>query len=174
MRTQSLSLSLHVRRIALTQHARRCHSWSENLACNTVHIDDFASALVASAAWARSLGSREAILAANSVNLPPTFDSNKPFEALASGPAPVVAAKKEEKEIRACVFNVEDGGSTNQKTVADLIADAVGVRTGFHGTIVSTFAKLNLGDVVEDANEKVSDRNFPGSFCDIGLPMLSI
>lgn len=130
--------------------------WSDSLACNTLHIEDFASALVASAAWAHSLGTRSAILNALSVNLPPAFDSNKPFEPLSTGPSPVVVAKKEEKEIKACVFNVEDGGNTNQKTVAKLVEDAVGVKTGFHGAIISTFAKLNLGDVAEDANEKVS------------------
>ncbi|GAA6023992.1 hypothetical protein JCM11491_002873 [Sporobolomyces phaffii] len=128
--------------------------WSESLACNTCHIDDFASALVAAAAWGLSLGSRASILGAYSVNLPPAFDSNKPFESLATGPSPVVAAKKEEKEIRACVFNVEDGSDTTQKMVAKLIEESVGVKTGFHGAIVSAFAKLNLGDVVEDANEK--------------------
>lgn len=54
------------------------------------------------------------------------------------------------------MFNVEDGGATNQKTIAKMIEDSVGVKTGFHGSIVSTFAKINLSDVVEDANEKVS------------------
>lgn len=128
--------------------------WSESLACNTVHIDDFAAALVASAAWAQSLGSKTAILNAHSVKLPPAFDTNKVFDPLTAGPSPVVVAKKEEKEIRACVFNVSDAGNTDQRMVAKLVEDAVGVKTGFHGAIISTFAKLNLGDVTEDANEK--------------------
>ncbi|GAA5934128.1 uncharacterized protein JCM15063_000562 [Sporobolomyces koalae] len=128
--------------------------WSENLACNTCHIADFAAALGCAAAWARAHGSRSAIIGAYSVNLVPAFDSNKPFAALSEGPSPVVPAKKEEKAIRAAVFNVEDGGDTDQKTMAKLIEHAIGVKTGFHGSIVSTFAKLNLSDVVEDANEK--------------------
>ncbi|GAA6064749.1 hypothetical protein JCM10212_001601 [Sporobolomyces blumeae] len=128
--------------------------WSESLASNTCHIDDFCAALVAAAAWAQSLGSRSSILSAYSVSLPPALDSNKLLEPLSSGPSAVSPAKKEEKSIRAAVFNVEDGANTTQKDIARLIEQVVGVKTGFHGTIISTFAKMNLNDVVEDANEK--------------------
>lgn len=143
---------------------REMYRWSDSLACNTCHIDDFSSALVSAAMWAKSLGSRSAILSAYSVNLPPAIDSNKPLEALTSGPSPVKPAKKEEKDIRAAVFNVEDGGDTRQKVMSKLIEEVIGVKTGYHGTLISTFAKLNLSDVVADANEKVSSLSRVRSF----------
>jgi len=148
--------------------------WSDSLACNTVHIDDFSSALVSAAIWAESLGSRSSILSAHSVNLPPAIDSNKPLEPLTSGPSPVKPAKKEEKDIRAALFNVEDGGDTRQKAMAKLIEEVVGVKTGWHGIVISTFAKLNLDVVHEDANEKLSSSSSipPQSHSDLCLQLL--
>jgi hypothetical protein len=128
------------------------YSWSDSLAQNTIHANDFGFALVKSAAWASYLGSRSAILAAHSEDLPSTLTSDAPILPLLShSPAP---AKKDE-EISAAVFCAVDDCETTQKEIATVIQEVVGVKSGFHGSVISGFAKLNLGDVVEDANDKV-------------------
>ncbi|KAK3334960.1 hypothetical protein B0H65DRAFT_512602 [Neurospora tetraspora] len=52
-------------------------------------------------------------------------------------------------------FNVVDKGHTTQGTMADLIGDVFGIKTGFQGTIISQFAKIHLHDVVEDVNDEL-------------------
>ncbi|KAM0158026.1 hypothetical protein ACHAQE_004267 [Botrytis cinerea] len=52
-------------------------------------------------------------------------------------------------------FNVVDKGETSQKTMAELIGQIFGIKTGFQGQLVSTFAKMNLDSVVDDINEEV-------------------
>lgn len=52
-------------------------------------------------------------------------------------------------------FNVVDKGHTTQGTMADLIGDVFGIKTGFQGTIISNFAKIHLHDVVEDVNDEL-------------------
>ncbi|GJN87141.1 hypothetical protein Rhopal_000086-T1 [Rhodotorula paludigena] len=123
--------------------------WSESLPHNTVHAHDYASALVHSAAWAVSLGSRAAVLAAHSEPLPSTLSSDAQVAALGS-----LGAATSKDEVRAAVFNAADDGETTQKDIAKLIAEVIGVKSGFHGSVISSFAKLNIGEVVEDVNDK--------------------
>ncbi|TGO46286.1 hypothetical protein BOTNAR_0598g00030 [Botryotinia narcissicola] len=52
-------------------------------------------------------------------------------------------------------FNVVDKGETSQRTMAELIGQIFGIKTGFQGQLVSTFAKMNLDSVVDDINEEV-------------------
>ncbi|TEY35193.1 hypothetical protein BOTCAL_0598g00010 [Botryotinia calthae] len=52
-------------------------------------------------------------------------------------------------------FNVVDKGETSQRTIAELIGQIFGIKTGFQGQLVSTFAKMNLDSVVDDINEEV-------------------
>jgi hypothetical protein len=52
-------------------------------------------------------------------------------------------------------FNVVDKGATTQGVMADIIADIFGIRTGFEGQLVSTFARLNMDSVVDDVNDEV-------------------
>jgi len=52
-------------------------------------------------------------------------------------------------------FNVVDKGETSQRTMAELIGQIFGIKTGFLGQLVSTFAKMNLDSVVDDINEEV-------------------
>jgi len=51
-------------------------------------------------------------------------------------------------------FNVVDGGTTTQGTLADIIADIFKIETGFQGQLISTFARLNLDSVVDDVNDE--------------------
>jgi nucleoside-diphosphate-sugar epimerase len=53
------------------------------------------------------------------------------------------------------IFNIVDKGDTSQGTVSKIIGDIFKIETGFQGTIISTFAKLNLDSVVDDVNDDV-------------------
>ncbi|GAA5982380.1 hypothetical protein JCM11641_006964 [Rhodosporidiobolus odoratus] len=123
--------------------------WAESLAQNTIHASDFAAACVYAASWAAKTGSRSSILAAHSETLPSTLSSNSQIEALASA-----GAAKKEEELKAAVFNAVDDSQTTQKDMAKIIEEVVGIKSGFHGSIISSFAKLNMKDVVEDVNDK--------------------
>ncbi|RUP45814.1 hypothetical protein BC936DRAFT_147699 [Jimgerdemannia flammicorona] len=52
------------------------------------------------------------------------------------------------------VFNLADKGDTNQETINFHIRAIFGIETGFAGTVVSNFAKLNIESVTEETNEK--------------------
>ncbi|BGP38313.1 hypothetical protein JCM10450v2_002259 [Rhodotorula kratochvilovae] len=122
--------------------------WAESLALNTIHATDFASALVHAAAWAAPLG-RAGVLAAHAEALPSTLASSAQVSAL----APLGAAGKDE-QVKAAVFSACDDGETTQRDIARVIEEVVGVKSGFHGSVISTFARMNIGEVVEDVNEK--------------------
>lgn len=51
------------------------------------------------------------------------------------------------------IFNVVDHGQTCQGTMAELIGQLFGIKTGFQGQIISTFARLNMDSVVDDVND---------------------
>lgn len=51
------------------------------------------------------------------------------------------------------IFNVVDNGATTQGKMAEFIGQIFGIKTGFQGTLVSQFAKLNMDSVVEDVND---------------------
>ncbi len=53
------------------------------------------------------------------------------------------------------VFNVVDKGMTTQGTMAGIIAKTFGIKTGFQGQLISTFARLNMDSVVEDVNDEL-------------------
>ena len=52
-------------------------------------------------------------------------------------------------------FNVVDKGATTQGAMAEIIARVFGIETGFQGSLISTFAKLNLESVVDDINDEL-------------------
>jgi len=52
-------------------------------------------------------------------------------------------------------FNIVDGGDTSQGTLATLFGGIFSLQTGFQGTLISSFAKLNLDSVVDDVNEEI-------------------
>ncbi|PWW73276.1 NAD(P)-binding protein [Tuber magnatum] len=53
------------------------------------------------------------------------------------------------------IFNIVDHGDTSQGTLQKHISNIFGIKTGFHGTIVSSFAKLNLGSAVDEENDEI-------------------
>ncbi|PBP27374.1 putative NAD dependent epimerase/dehydratase [Diplocarpon rosae] len=52
-------------------------------------------------------------------------------------------------------FNMVDDGQTSQGIISKIIGELFGIETGFHGQIISTFARLNMDSVVEDVNDEV-------------------
>ncbi|GAA5902675.1 hypothetical protein JCM8208_007038 [Rhodotorula glutinis] len=125
--------------------------WSEHLAQHTIHARDFAAALAHAAAWALKVG-RTAALEAHSEPLPSTLASDAQLSALASfSPAPAAKGAK----VCAVVLSACDDGDTTQRDIARVIEQGVGgVKSGFHGSIISTFAKMNMHEVAEDVNDK--------------------
>ncbi|GAA6049005.1 hypothetical protein JCM3770_005435 [Rhodotorula araucariae] len=122
--------------------------WSESLALNTIHAADFAAALVSAATWALPLG-RAGAIAACAERLPSTLSSDAQVNALAD-----LGAAVRGDEVKATVFSACDDGVTTQRDIARVIEEVVGVKSGFHGSVISTFARLNIGEVVADVNEK--------------------
>lgn len=120
--------------------------WSDALPQNTIHSLDLSLAFLSIASWA--LTASPSILTSASSLLPSTLASNDPIKDIEN------VAKKEE-EVRCVVFNVVDEGGTTQADIARITGEVVGIPVGFHGKLISSFAKLNMSDVVEDVNEKV-------------------
>ena len=52
-------------------------------------------------------------------------------------------------------FNIADEGDTSQGTLATIFGSIFGIQTGFQGTLISSFARLNLDSVVDDVNEEI-------------------
>lgn len=53
------------------------------------------------------------------------------------------------------VFNIVDDGDTSQGSMQGLIGKIFNIKTGFHGTIISQFAKLNLNSAVDEENDEL-------------------
>ncbi|CCX30165.1 hypothetical protein FPQ18DRAFT_57416 [Pyronema domesticum] len=53
------------------------------------------------------------------------------------------------------IFNIVDSGDTNQGSMQAIISKIFNIKTGFHGTIVSNFAKLNLNSAVDEENDEL-------------------
>lgn len=51
------------------------------------------------------------------------------------------------------IFNLVDQGQTSQGTMAEIIGQLFGIKTGFQGQLISTFARLNMDSVVDDVND---------------------
>lgn len=53
------------------------------------------------------------------------------------------------------IFNIVDHGRTSQGTLASIISQVFGIKTGFQGSLVSQFARMHLDSVVDDINEEI-------------------
>ncbi|KAI9720063.1 MAG: hypothetical protein M1812_003190 [Candelaria pacifica] len=56
---------------------------------------------------------------------------------------------------KVALFNIVDHGNTSQGTMSQIIADIFSIPTGFQGSIISNFARLNLDSVVDDVNDEI-------------------
>eukprot|EP00161_Ancyromonas_sigmoides_P019430 TRINITY_DN549_c0_g1_i1.p1 TRINITY_DN549_c0_g1~~TRINITY_DN549_c0_g1_i1.p1 ORF type:complete len:406 (+),score=36.61 TRINITY_DN549_c0_g1_i1:72-1289(+) len=53
------------------------------------------------------------------------------------------------------IFNLADGGATDQGRINAALAEIFGIKTGFQGTIISTMAsKLSMAALAEEANDR--------------------
>ncbi|RMD40709.1 hypothetical protein DV735_g4449, partial [Chaetothyriales sp. CBS 134920] len=112
--------------------------WTEDLRINTVHIDDTVRALWEAAKW------RE-------------VHSTVPDGALLpSGRRSTLSSKGDDPPTGDVpIFNIVDHGETSQGVLADIVAKVFDIKTGFQGSLISQFAKLNLENVVDDVNEDI-------------------
>jgi nucleoside-diphosphate-sugar epimerase len=131
-----LSTALCMARVYQSKKKEMRWLWKEDLRTNTVHIEDTVRALWHAAEWYVKQGSQRK-------------------------PAPV--------------FNVVDHGNTckfhvlfqtirqpltifpAQGHIAKLIHEVFNIETGFHGTLISAFARLNLDHVVDEVNDETLD-----------------
>lgn len=66
-------------------------------------------------------------------------------------------ASKHPSPGKAAIYNVVDHGNTSQGHTAKLMHEVFGIETGFHGTLISAFARLNLDHVVDEVNDETLD-----------------
>ncbi|KAI8644860.1 hypothetical protein BD408DRAFT_474713 [Parasitella parasitica] len=52
------------------------------------------------------------------------------------------------------IFNLADKQGTDQQTINERLELIFNIKTGYHGNVVSSFAKLNLDSVIDVVNEK--------------------
>lgn len=109
--------------------------WTEDLRINTVHVEDAVRACWRAAEWKTG---GDAAPSSPSLSRRPTLSKGE--EGPASGTS---------------VFNIVDHGETSQGVLANIVAEVFNIKTGFQGTLVSQFAKMNLEHVVDDLNEDV-------------------
>lgn len=110
--------------------------WSSDLRTATAHVEDVARACWAAAEWKAKGDSDAATLSPPTTPISPTMKGS-----ISSGVA----------------FNIVDRGNTNQATMAAIIKDLFKIETGFQGTLINTFARLNLEHVVDDVNDDTLD-----------------
>lgn len=116
--------------------------WTKDLRTHTVHVTDVARALWHAADWYThgkkgwddsTIGSTPLF---NIVDHGDTCDLSPP-------PQPIFPPNSLTPQIPA------------QGTLQKHISSIFGIKTGFHGTIVSSFARLNLGSAVDEENDEV-------------------
>lgn len=120
--------------------------WTEELRVHSVWVGDVVRAIVEAARWRE----RNAVIAEESPvrekGRRPTLLSRVSSKSATEEEAPVPGTP---------VFNIVDHGDTNQGTLATLTHQVFGIRTGFQGSLISQFAKLNLESVVDDLNDEI-------------------
>lgn len=105
-------------------------SWSQDLAQNSLHAEDFASALYCAAKWAGSQPSREAILQAHSELLAPASTLARDLD------LPEQSVNFANRAVEAAVFCAVDDGETTQLDIARVTEAVMGVRIGFQGKLI--------------------------------------
>lgn len=116
--------------------------WDAGLMTNTVHVEDAVRALWHAADWYTH---KDDIGAGHKRVESSTSTSSK--------------SKKSDKVSAPNypIFNVVDHGRTSQGTMANLLGTHFNIPTGFQGTLISSFARLNLESVVDDVNDETLD-----------------
>jgi hypothetical protein len=127
---------------------------------NTLHVEDFASAIYRLAQWMQEIGHEKALELAGSP-LPPCrpiasfvrWLSGKKTETSEYDNQDLDFLAMRTETVDAPVFNIVDENQTTMGQLTQAIAKAVGVKYSFTNTLLNQFAKLNMETVVEEANE---------------------
>lgn len=119
--------------------------WTEDLRINTVWVEDVVRAIWRAAEW-RARNPRAVVEGEKNASRRPSL----------MGGGGNGGGKGEEGPIPGtAVFNIVDRGSTSQGTLAAIISQVFGIKTGFQGSLISQFAKMHLESVVDDLNEEI-------------------
>lgn len=152
--------------------------WTEDLRINTVHVEDVARALWSAAEWRAAKEENNNTTTTtttattttttthnhnNSTEPPdavapasPTSPRRGGVAALTSPSSPSGASGDTGPNPHTTpIFNIVDHGHTSQGTLATIISQVFGIKTGFQGSLISRFAKLHLESVVDDLNEDI-------------------
>ena len=129
-----LAKALCLARVYQEQQKELKWLWTDELRINTVHVEDAVRALWTAAKWRTG----------NTEPSSPTLSRRPTLSKGEEGPAAGVP-----------VFNIVDHGETSQGQLATIIGEVFSIKTGFQGTLISQFAKMNLEHVVDDLNEDV-------------------
>lgn len=133
--------------------------WGPNLRVESVHSFDFARAAWSAAEWISKTGRAAADASDASVNLTPVDVKSIRVSPSSSEQIPNDAAAATDlcpknKTVRVPVFNVADDNATTQAHMAKIVKGVFDVDTTWAGTAATTWARLNLGSVLDDANEE--------------------
>ncbi|KAK8436443.1 NAD dependent epimerase/dehydratase family protein [Phyllosticta citricarpa] len=123
--------------------------WKDELRSNTVHVEDVSRALWTAASW----------YAQNKKMQPVVFNV---VDHTDTSPAPASHFPYSETRfgrwnLAICLALAADTSGTAQGILANLIHETFNIPTGFHGTLISAFARLNLEHVVDDVNDETLD-----------------
>ncbi|KAL8704561.1 MAG: hypothetical protein Q9201_002296 [Fulgogasparrea decipioides] len=64
-------------------------------------------------------------------------------------------ASEQEPSLPNRTFNIVDTGDTSQGTLASIFSQIFNLKTGFQGSLISSFARFNMESVVDDVNEEI-------------------
>lgn len=121
--------------------------WTEDLRVNGVWVGDVVRAIVQAAQWREIHDSLPDASERGEGKRRPTLLSRVSSKSAVSD--------EEAPTSETPVFNIVDHGDTSQGTVARLTNEVFGIKTGFQGSLISQFAKLNLESVVDDLNDEI-------------------
>ena len=134
-----ISKALCLARVYQAQDKELKWLWTADLRINTVHVDDVVRAFWAAAKWRETNSTLPGGGGSAPSSRRPTLGSRG--DEPPSGNVPL--------------FNIVDHGQTCQGTLADVVSKVFNIKTGFQGSLISQFAKMNLENVVDDLNEDI-------------------
>lgn len=125
--------------------------WGPDLRINTIHIDDWCPAAWKLVQWVSSRSRSEADQLAGE-DLPPVRIKDKIQDSLREKVGSDCCPRSETP--RAPVFNLVDDTDLNQGKLLQMIGEAFKIETGFTNAVINAYARINLGGVADDINEK--------------------
>lgn len=114
--------------------------WTKDLKTNTVHVTDVARGLWHAAKWYTD---GKANWDENSMGKVPIFNFVDHGDT------------SEYPSVRTSLFIIDAKRKSDQGSTQGLIGKIFNIKTGFHGTLVSQFARLNLGSAVDEENDEL-------------------